>query len=501
MKAFPVSKQLPRVVIVGGGFGGLYAAKGLARAAVRVTVIDRHNYHLFRPMLYQVATGLLSSDQVAAPLRSILRQQENVEVLLAEVTGVDTAAKLVQTDQGCISYDFLILATGIHYNYFGHDEWKQVAPGLDTVDDADEIRGKILLAFEEAESIAARTEADSDSVRDLLTFVIVGGGTAGVEMAGTMAEMTRLALARDFRHIDPRSARILLYEAGARILPTYPEHLSRKSRQHLEALGVQVHVNAKVEKVDGDGVIVAGTRIRSRTVIWSAGVAASPAGQWLSAETDRSGRVKVGEDLSLPGHPDVFVIGDTALVRAHTRDMLGRRSREKVALAGVAQPAIQEGKYVAKLIRARVVGKQALAPFWYWDKGSMAIVGRTYAIADLNFVRFAGFLAWLTWAGVHIYFLIGFANRLLVMFQWGVSFLTKRRAVRIFPSDLHMSVPIRDLCSESELNRSTVDEPRAHPRLGVKNRPAASGRREIQPTPPAAALGEHPNRRIPIEFR
>ena len=356
MNTFQAGKQLPRVVIVGGGFGGLYAAQGLARAPVRVTVVDRHNYHLFRPMLYQVATGLLSADQVAAPLRSILRRQDNVEVLMAEVTSVDTAGKLVQTEQGCIPYDFLILSTGIHYNYFGHDDWKQVAPGLDTVDDADNIRGKILLAFEEAESIASRTGADSDSVHELLTFVIVGGGTAGVEMAGTMAEMTRLALARDFRHIDPRSARILLYEAGPRILPTYPETLSRKSQQHLEELGVQVHINAKVEKVDADGVIVAGTRIRSRTVVWSAGVVASPAGKWLGAETDRTGRVKVGEDLSVPGHPDVFVIGDTALVTAYSRDMLGRRSREKVPLPGVAQPAIQEGKYVAKLIRARVAG-------------------------------------------------------------------------------------------------------------------------------------------------
>jgi NADH dehydrogenase len=441
VNAFSTDKQVPRVVIVGGGFGGLYAAKGLAGAPARVTVIDKHNYHLFRPMLYQVATGLLSADQVAAPLRSILHLQENVEVLMAEVSAVDTATKFVHTDQGSIPYDFLILSTGIHYNYFGHDDWKQVAPGLDTVDDADDIRGKILLAFEEAENIAARTGDDSDAVHELLTFVIVGGGTAGVEMAGTMAEMTRLALARDFRHIDPRSARILLYEAGPRILPTYTEKLSRKSYEHLESLGVQVHVNAKVEKVDADGVIVAGTRVHSRTVIWSAGVVASPAGSWLGAETDRSGRVKVGEDLSVPGHPDVFVIGDTALVTAYTRDMLGRRSREKVTLPGVAQPAIQEGQYVAKLIRARVAGARPPAPFWYWDKGSMAIVGRTFAIADLNFVRFAGFLAWLTWAGVHIYFLIGFANRLLVMFQWGVSFLTKRRAVRIFPGDLHIALP------------------------------------------------------------
>lgn len=458
VNAFSANKHLPRVVIVGGGFGGLYAAKKLAGAPIRVTLIDRHNYHLFRPMLYQVATGLLSADQVAAPLRSILRRQENVEVLMAEVSGVNTDEKFVQTDQGCIAYDFLVLSTGIHYNYFGHDEWKQVAPGLDTVDDADDIRGKILLAFEEAENVAARTPHDAETVHDLLTFVIVGGGTAGVEMAGTMAEMTRLALARDFRHIDPRSARILLYEAGPRILPTYTEGLSQKSRQHLEELGVQVHVNAKVETVDAEGVIVAGTRIRSRTVIWSAGVVASPAGKWLAAETDRNGRVKVGEDLSVPGLRDVFVIGDTALVTAYTRDILGRRSKDKKVLPGVAQPAIQEGEYVAKLIRARITGSQPPPPFWYWDKGILAIVGRTYAVADLNFVRFAGFLAWLTWAGVHIYFLIGFANRLLVMFQWGVSFLTKRRAVRIFPSDLYTALPTPQACSEPESTHSPVEQ-------------------------------------------
>jgi len=461
VNAFRSNQQAARVVIVGGGFAGLYAARALARAPVRVTVIDKHNYHLFRPMLYQVATGLLSADQVAAPLRSILHRQQNVEVLMAEVTAVDVKRQIVVTDQGSSAYDFLIVATGIHYNYFGHDEWKEVAPGLDTVDDADRIRGKILLAFEEAENIAARYGADCEAVHELLTFVIVGGGTAGVEMAGTMAEMARLALARDFRYIDPRSARILLYEAGPRILPSYPESLSRSSQRHLEELGVQVRVHQVVEKVDREGVIVAGSRVRSRTVIWSAGVTASPAGKWLGAETDRSGRVKVTEDLSLPGRPNVFVIGDTAAVLAYTRNMLGQRSREKVLLPGVAQPAIQEGKYVAKLIQTRIAHTSPPSPFWYWDKGNMAIVGRTYAIADLNFLRFSGFLAWLTWAVVHIYFLIGFANRLLVMFQWAVSFITKRRAVRIFPSDLQMAtVPAHQLTDRAELRCQAGDDAR-----------------------------------------
>jgi len=460
VNALTGNKQLPRVVIVGGGFGGLYAAQGLARAPVRVTVIDRHNYHLFRPMLYQVATGLLSADQVAAPLRSILHRQENAEVLMAEVSGVDVARQLVQSDQGSISYDYLILSTGIHYNYFGHDDWKTAAPGLDTVDDADRIRGKILLALEEAESKAAQSGADSEAVHQLLTFVIVGGGTAGVEMAGTMAEMMRLALVRDFRHIDPRSALILLYEAGPRILPTYPESLSRKSHEHLQQLGVQVRTNTKVEKVDDDGVIVAGVRVRCRTVVWSAGVTASSAGRWLDAETDRSGRVIVGEDLSLPGHPNVFVIGDTASVSAYTRNLLGWRSKQRMLLPGVAQPAIQEGQYVAKLIRRRVAGLSPPGPFWYWDKGNMAIVGRSFAIADLNFVRFAGRLAWLTWAGVHIYFLIGFANRLLVMFQWGVSFVTKRRAVRIFPSDLRIEGAVSAQSGQPEGNARSIGEER-----------------------------------------
>ena len=427
-------KQNPHVVIVGGGFGGLYAARGLARAPVRVTIIDKHNYHLFRPMLYQVATGLLSADEIAAPLRSIVRNQKNVEVLMAEVVGVDPENRVVEMKDGRLHYDYLILATGIHYNYFGHDEWKEVAPGLDSVDDADRIRGKILTAFETAERKAAEVGADAQQIRDLLTFVLVGGGTAGVEMAGTIAEMARLALTGDFRNIDPRSAHILLFEAAPRILPSYPEKLSNRAHEHLQQIGVDVRTNTRVERVDADGVIVNGQRIGSRTVLWSAGVVASPAGEWLSAETDRSGRVKVNADMSAPGRPNVFVIGDTAAVTAPTRNLFGL-SKGSQLLPGVAQPAIQEGKYVARLIHRRVTGQTPPAPFWYWDKGNLAIVGRTFAVADLQFVRFSGVLAWLLWLCIHIYFLIGFANRLLVMLQWGVSFWTKRRGVRIFPLD------------------------------------------------------------------
>jgi NADH dehydrogenase len=425
--------RLPHVVIIGGGFGGLYAARGLARAPVNVTVIDKHNHHLFRPMLYQVATGLLSSDKVAAPIRSILRRQKNVTVLMAEVVGVDTHARVVRTREGEVEYDYLILATGIAYNYFGHDEWKSFAPGLASVEDADRIRGKILTAFESAEQLAASGQADASLLHELLTFVQVGAGTAGVEMAGTMAEMARMALARDFRHIDPRSAHILLFDAAPRILPSYSEGLSEKARRHLERLGVEVRTNAKVERVDEHGVVVNGERIASRTVLWTAGVVASPAGRWLGADVDKAGRIKVNADLSVPGHPNVFAVGDTAAVSAHTRSLFGIRSKTPELLPGVAQVAIQGGRYVAGLIRRRVQGQSPAKPFRYWDKGNMAVVGRTFAVAELRHARFSGFAAWLLWAGVHIYFLIGFANRLLVMAQWAISFITRQRGVRILP--------------------------------------------------------------------
>jgi NADH:quinone reductase (non-electrogenic) len=432
--------QVPHVVIVGGGFGGLYAARGLAGAPIRLTLIDKHNYHLFRPMLYQVATGLLSADEIAAPIRAILRNQKNAEVLMSEVVGVDTAHHTVKMTDGSLRYDYLILATGIRYNYFGHDNWQELAPGLDSVDDADRIRGKILTAFETAERKAAEPGADPGQIADLLRFVLIGGGTTGVEMAGTIAEMARLALTGDFRHIDPRSAHILLFEAAPRILPTYPEDLSNRAHEHLQQIGVDVRTNALVENVDADGVVVNGRRIGSRTILWTAGVVASPAGKWLGAETDRAGRVKVNPDLTVPGSSNVFVIGDTASIAAPTRNLLGFPKGIQ-PVPGVAQPAIQEGKYVARVIRRRIAGQSPAAPFSYWDKGNLAIVGRTFAIADLHFVRFSGVTAWLLWLGIHIYFLIGFANRLLVMLQWGVSFWTKRRGVRIFPLDRRSKMP------------------------------------------------------------
>jgi len=432
--AVPVDvAMLPRVVIVGGGFGGLAAARALRNAPVSVTLIDKRNYHLFRPMLYQVATGLLSADEISGPLRSIFSHQKNIDVLLDEVTDINVGQRIVHVTRGELRYDFLILATGIRYNYFGHDEWRPFAPGLESLDDADIIRGKILRAFERAEEMASIEHAKAEDIRRQMTFALVGAGTVGVEMAGTLAEMSRMTLVHDFRHIHPPSARILLYEAAPRVLPTYPKDLSKKAQQHLESLGVEVHTNALVTRVDGEGIVVGGQRIQAGTVLWGAGVLASPAGRWLGVETDRSGKIIVGHDLSVPGHPEIFAIGDTAHVVAPSRNLLGIKSKTPMVMPGVAQPAIQGGEYAGKVIRRRVTCEKEPEPFWYWDKGDLAIVGRTYAVADLRFVRFAGFPGWIVWAGVHIYFLIGFANRLFVLLQWGLAFLTKRRQVRVFP--------------------------------------------------------------------
>ena len=425
----------PRIVIVGGGFGGLYAARALAGAPVSVTLIDKRNYHLFRPLLYQVATGLLSADEISGPLRSILSHHKNIEVLLGEVTGVDTQKRVVRFEQHDVPYDFLILATGVQYNYFGHDDWSRIAPGLVSLSDADRVRARVLLAFEQAEELAALglAQTTSPQIQKLLTFVLVGAGTVGVEMASTLAEMSRMALAHDFHHIDARSARILLYEAAPRVLPSYPEVLSAKAQRHLEQLGVKVYTNTRVSSIDAEGIIANGQRLPAATVLWSAGVLASPAGRWIDAATDKSGRIIVNSDLSVPDHPEIFAIGDTSHVVAYSRNLLGVKSKEPMVMPGVAQPAIQEGRYVARVIRNRVTGTKPPGPFWYWDKGDLAIVGRTYAVADLRFLRFSGFPAWLVWAVVHVYFLIGFANRFFVVVQWGLAFLTKRRRVRVLP--------------------------------------------------------------------
>ncbi len=428
--------SIPRVVIVGGGFGGLYAARALAKARVEITLVDRRNYHLFRPMLYQVATGLLSADEIAPPLRVVFSRHKNVDVVLSEVTGVDTVNRRVLLPECELPYDYLILATGIHVNYFGHDEWKAIAPGLDGLDDADQIRTRLLRAFEDAERYALRADADHAKIQEMLTFVLVGAGTVGVELASTIAEMARMALAHDFRHLDPGGAQIMLFDGAPRILPTFAEDLSAKAQRHLQQLGVKIFTSTRVENVDAEGIVADGKRIRSRTVLWTAGVTASPASRWLGAEADKSGRVKVNPDLSVPGHPEIFAIGDTALVFANTRNLVGIRNGTGVQMPGLAQPAIQQGRYVAELIRRRTAGRAAPEPFWYWDKGDLAVAGRTFAVADLRFWKSAGFVAWLLWASVHLYFLIGFANRLFVTLRWFVQFVTKERGVGAVSADL-----------------------------------------------------------------
>ena len=409
----------PRVVIVGAGFGGLSAARALGRAPARVSVVDRSNHHLFQPLLYQVATAALSPADIAVPIRQVLRRQANTEVLMAEVVGLDLAGRRVLTSQGALPYDFLILATGAHYNYFGHDGWERHAPGLKSIADATSIRQRILIAFEKAE-----VESDPARRRDLLTFVIVGGGPTGVELAGAIGELAHTALASDFRHISARMARILLVEAGPRILAAFPEDLARGARKALGRLGVEVRCGAVVQGVDEDGVVVGGERIGSKTVVWAAGVAASPLGRWLGAEMDRAGRVKVGSDLRVPGHPEVFVIGDLASCAGENG----------APLPGVAPVAMQQGRYVARVIATKVRGAQvdhAPEPFHYRDQGNLATVGRKFAIADFGRIRLSGFLGWVVWLVVHIYKLIGFRNRLLVLIQWAWAYMTFQKGARL----------------------------------------------------------------------
>ena len=424
------------VVIVGGGFAGLYAARGLGTAPVDVTVVDKNNFHLFQPMLYQVATGELPSDDIAAPLRATLAKQKNTEVLMAEVTGVDVANRQVKMSGRALFYDTLILATGSHYTYFGHPEWQQIAPSLKTVEDAVAIRSKLLQAFE-----AAEQETDPERVRQLLTIVLIGAGPTGVELAGSIRELIRQTLAKEFRHINPDSARVIIVEAGKRILAGFPEDMAAKTQRHLEGMGIEMRLNAKVEAVDDGAVTAGGQRIPSRTVLWTAGTIGSAAAEWVGAEQDKKGLAKVGPDLSVPDHPEIFILGDTAAVVAPVRDLLGRRKPQSEPMPGLAPPAMQQGRYAAKVIRRRVLGLTAPPPFEYWDKGSLAQVSRGYAVADLGIVKFVGLLAWLIWIGIHIFYLIGFANRVLVMFQWGVTVLTSKRGDRLLPQQLAPDVP------------------------------------------------------------
>lgn len=410
-----MAENRPRVIIAGAGFGGLEAAKALSRAPVDVTVIDRHNHHCFQPLLYQVATAALSPAEVAWPIRHILRGQRNATVFMTDVQGVDTAARRVLTSAGPIAYDYLVLATGATHSYFGHDEWAKHAPGLKYIEDALRIRREMLIAFEKAE--LAKDDAER---RRLLTFVIVGGGATGVEMAGAFAEIARLTLVKDFRHIDPSSARIVLIEAGPRILPALPEDLSGYARRALERMGVDVMTSTRVTKCDAGGVDLEQGRIDADTVVWAAGVVASPAAKWLGAEHDRAGRVAVGSDLSVPGRPEIFAIGDTATVQ----DKSGR------PIPGVAPAAKQMGRYVGKLIARRIAGKSS-PPFRYRHMGDLAAIGRRAAIVSLHGIKLKGFIAWLFWGVAHIYFLIGLKNRFIVAFTWLWDYVTFHRGARL----------------------------------------------------------------------
>jgi NADH dehydrogenase len=404
------------VVIVGAGFGGLEAAKALQRAPADVIVVDRQNHHCFQPLLYQVATAALSPADVAWPIRHILRAQLNATVLMEAVSGVDTQRKLLHTNFGDVPYDYLVIATGAMHSYFGRDEWSAYAPGLKRIEDATRIRRSILIAFEQAEILTDEVER-----RSLLTFVIVGGGATGVEMAGAIAEIARQTLAADFRRIDPRSARIVLIEAGPRLLPTFPPEQSDYVRAALEHAGVDVKTDTRVTKCDARGVDTDGGRIDASTVIWAAGVVASPAARWLDAEADRAGRVKVNPDLSLPSHPDIFVIGDTAAVS----DRAGH------PVPGIAPAAKQMGRYVGKLLAARIAGRPGGAPFHYMHLGELATIGRRAAVVKLGRLQLHGFIGWLFWSVIHIYFLIGLRNRFIVAFTWFWNYLTFQRGARL----------------------------------------------------------------------
>jgi NADH dehydrogenase len=409
----PQSK--PNVVILGAGFGGLEATKTLRRAPVDITLIDRQNYHCFQPLLYQVATAALSPADIAWPIRHILRRQENATVFMAEVDGIDAQARVVNTKAGPFPFDFLVIATGATNSYFGHHRWADVAPGLKRIEDATRIRRNILSAFEEAE--LARDDAERQR---LLTFVIIGGGPTGVEMAGAIAEVARQTLARDFRRIDPRTARIVLIEAGPRLLPTFSEQHSSYARDTLAAMGVNVMTLSPVLECDERGVDLAGGRIQAGSVIWAAGTMASPAAQWVSTERDRAGRIPVRSDLSLRGFNDIFVIGDAASVN----DARGR------PVPGLASAAKQMGKYVGKLITARVAGR-SVPPFRYRHEGSLATIGRRAAVVELGHIQLTGFIGWMFWSAVHIYFLIGIRNRFVVAVTWLWSYVTFERGARL----------------------------------------------------------------------
>ncbi len=406
----------PRVVIVGAGFGGLACAQALRRTPASITLIDRHNYHLFQPLLYQVATTALSPGDIAVPIRTLLREQANARVLLGEVRAVDSARKDVLLDSRRIPYDYLVIATGASHSYFGRDEWAPFAPGLKRIEDATDVRSRLLMAFERAE---AAEDAGERAV--LMTFLIVGAGPTGVELAGAIAELARFGMEREFRHVDPTEATVILVQSGPRILPTFPESLSADAEAALRRLGVQVLTESRVQSIDEAGVLVSGRRIEARTVFWAAGVVASPAASWLGVEADSSGRVKVAHDLSVPGRENVFAVGDTAL----SNGWGGR------PVPGLGPAAKQGGDYVGRSIRARITGRRPPAPFRYRHLGSLATIGRKAAVADFGFVRLAGTAAWWLWGLVHVYFLAGVRNRISVMLDWAWAYFTFRSSTRL----------------------------------------------------------------------
>jgi len=412
----PGAEARPRVVILGAGFGGLSAAMALRRAPVEVVVIDRRNHHLFQPLLYQVATATLQPAEIAMPIRRVLRRQASTEVLLGEVRGIDPDQRKVSVDGLQVDYDYLVVATGSAFSYFGHPDWAEHAPGLKSIEDALTIRRRVLLAFERAE-----IALDDEQRRRHLTFVIVGGGPTGVELAGAIADMARNTLAPDFRRFDPTRARIILVEAAPRLLGGMPEDLAGYAHRSLESVGVEVKLNCMVEAVDERGVVAGGERIEADTVIWGAGVAASPAGEWLGVETDKGGRLTVGTDLSLPGRPEVFVIGDAALA-------LDEHGKPLPGLAAVAQ---QQGKFVGKLITGLTSGQEKRPRFRYRNWGELATIGPHLAVADFGWIKLKGWLAWWLWGAVHIFYLIGFGNRVMVMLEWLWAYLTFRRGARL----------------------------------------------------------------------
>jgi NADH dehydrogenase len=439
-------KPRPRVVIVGAGFGGLLAAQTLARYPVQITLIDRQNFHTFQPLLYQVATAGLSPGEIAAPIRWILRKKRNVEVLMSEVQDFDLSRRVVKLADEELGYDYLIVAAGASHAYFGHDEWEPFAPGLKTIEDALEIRRRVLLAFELAERQA---ESEKDQIQ--LNFVVVGAGPTGVELAGTLAEIARQVLTNEFRTIDPKKTRIVLLEGGPRVLPAYPEDLSRSAEEQLKHLGVQVQTSAMVTAIEPGSVQIGTTRLPAAVILWAAGVAASPLGKKLGAPVDRAGRVLVNPDLSIPGHPEVFVVGDLAALKDEHGNWI----------PGLSPVAIQEGRATARNIGRDLQGEPR-KNFHYWNKGTLATIGRAAAVADFGKIHISGFLAWLSWLFVHIFFLIGFRNRILVMIQWAWSYLTFERGARLITGGNHLPgwdemVKQEELAKEETRNHSAAD--------------------------------------------